>query len=699
MKYPSVIFFRYDKYSSIDNYLKDQKENLLCEIHIVNSGEELNQLFNCNNQILVTYGESEEEYYVDVNSIIANRMRKQWIHKNEITDINNFNSSVNHCYIHNVINEMEPLRPDFSLFTTCYNSYDKIVRAYNSIKLQTLKDWEWVILDDSPDDNHFVFLKELFKDDNRIRLYKRSQNSGNIGNVKNEAVSLCRGRYVIEMDHDDEILPYVLMDSKLVFEKDESIGFIYMDFVNIYESKNNFRYCDYFALGYSGYYRQKYNDNWVYVASTPNINNVTLSHIVSVPNHPRIWRRSVLLNIGNYSEFLPVSDDYELLIRTAALTNMAKIHKLGYVQYMNDNNNNFSLIRNSEINRLIVPIKKISYEKYNIVNLMKTKDAYEDEKYCHNGGQIWKRNDFTHKYCNKIINLNYVKQYCIIGLDTLYHNLNEIYELYQNNNYDFILLDNIYNSDSNELCIELDNLGLSKIKCYSLDDCTEDQLINYFMLIYKSCDDYHIFNRIEENNINSELELESNTKKITIITPSIRPENLLKIKESINFDFIDEWIIVYDGTKILTNPKLFSDDKITEYVYTGIGNSGNSQRNYALDNVKNKNTYIYFLDDDNCIHPELYDELIKNIQSNKIYTFDQIRPADVYPFKELLKGNNIRINNIDTAMFLIDYNLCKDTRWIVNRYNSDGIFIVQCYLKNKKNWIYINKVLSYYNSV
>ena len=38
--------------------------------------------------------------------------------------------------------------------------------------------------------------------------------------------------------------------------------------------------------------------------------------------------------------------------------------------------------------------------------------------------------------------------------------------------------------------------------------------------------------------------------KITIITPSYRIDNLNKIKkESINFVYVDEWIIVYDGKK------------------------------------------------------------------------------------------------------------------------------------------------------
>ena len=47
-----------------------------------------------------------------------------------------------------------------------------------------------------------------------------------------------------------------------------------------------------------------------------------------------------------------------------------------------------------------------------------------------------------------------------------------------------------------------------------------------------------------------------NPNKLTIITPSYRINNLLQIKNSINFDFVDEWIIVYDGSKISENPNL-----------------------------------------------------------------------------------------------------------------------------------------------
>jgi len=60
--------------------------------------------------------------------------------------------------------------------------------------------------------------------------------------------------------------------------------------------------------------------------------------------------------------------------------------------------------------------------------------------------------------------------------------------------------------------------------------------------------------------------------KLTLITPSIRPQNLLKIRNSINFEYVHEWIIVYDGSKIKEHPNVFKDEnnpKIKEYLHTG----------------------------------------------------------------------------------------------------------------------------------
>jgi hypothetical protein len=162
---------------------------------------------------------------------------------------------------------------------------------------------------------------------------------------------------------------------------------------------------------------------------------------------------------------------------------------------MNDNNNNFSLIRNGEINR-IGPnyISPMFYEKFKINERMKELDAHEDEKYIHMNSKIWKRDDtmYEHKYCNKIVNLDYDKQYCIVGLDSLILNKTKITSLYEDPRNDFLILDN--KCDLGHLQYMLDIYGFSRFKCYTLIDETPEILIKYFMLQYKSCENYEIIN-------------------------------------------------------------------------------------------------------------------------------------------------------------------------------------------------------------
>ena len=183
-----------------------------------------------------------------------------------------------------------------------------------------------------------------------------------------------------------------------------------------------------------------------------------------------------------------------------------------------------------------------------------------------------------------------------------------------------------------------------------------------------------------------------NTNKLTIITPSYRIDNLLQVKQSINFDYVDEWIIVYDGSKIIDNPNLFAnqeDNKIKEYIYKGEGISGNPQRNFALTKITNPDTLLYYLDDDNAIHPAMY-RLLNIIDNDKMYTFNQYAR---------LKGNNIEVNHIDTAMIIIPYNLCKNIKWLLDLYNADGYYITECYQNNNNKYIYVDNDLCYFNKI
>jgi glycosyltransferase involved in cell wall biosynthesis len=500
MKYPFVIVYRKDMYANIDTFLIEHSNALNCSIFITNSVENVKHLHNSNFHMVITYDASETDAKNEILTVITSNMLVRHIHINYEPNlstqmsIDQFNNFINSVYINICSLDRVKTRPTFSLFTPSYNSYAKILRVYNSLMKQTLIDWEWVVVDDSPDDAHFQFLREHFKDP-RIRFFRKSSNNGSIGNVKNETIGLCRGKYVLEMDHDDELMPYVLQESADLFDKNPTIGFIYFDCACVYENGNNQWYGDFICKGYGAYYSQKYNDKWRLIYVTPNINNITLSHLVCCPNHPRIWRRQTLLDMGNYSEYLPICDDYEIILRTAISTNIAKIHKLGYIQYMNDSNNNFSLIRNAEINR-IGPnfISKIYYDNFKINQQMKDKNAYEDEAYCYLHSKIWERdtNTYQHNYCNLIVNNDYDKQYCIIGFDSLLANLDRITELYQNPRNDFIILDN--KCSLSYLQNRIERYKFDRMKLYSLSDTPNEILINYFKLMYLSVADYEIIN-------------------------------------------------------------------------------------------------------------------------------------------------------------------------------------------------------------
>jgi len=175
---------------------------------------------------------------------------------------------------------------------------------------------------------------------------------------------------------------------------------------------------------------------------------------------------------------------------------------------------------------------------------------------------------------------------------------------------------------------------------------------------------------------------------INIITPCSRPQNLETISKSINIPREQyRWIVVFD---LLEKPENIPDNCEWYAIKDANSTSGNAQRNFALDLITYG--YIYFNDDDTTIHPDLW-ENIKNL-NNDFISFKQ-----VWPSGELrLDGKSVTLNNIDSHNFVMNYSLLENTRWILNRYDADGVFANECWLKSG-NYKYIDKVLSIYNSL
>jgi glycosyltransferase involved in cell wall biosynthesis len=59
--------------------------------------------------------------------------------------------------------EIVKTRPKFSIFTPTFETGRKIERTYQSLKEQTFDDWEWVVVDDSNNEDTWTILQEIAK--------------------------------------------------------------------------------------------------------------------------------------------------------------------------------------------------------------------------------------------------------------------------------------------------------------------------------------------------------------------------------------------------------------------------------------------------------------------------------------------------------------------------------------------------------
>lgn len=182
---------------------------------------------------------------------------------------------------------------------------------------------------------------------------------------------------------------------------------------------------------------------------------------------------------------------------------------------------------------------------------------------------------------------------------------------------------------------------------------------------------------------------------LNIITPCSRPENLLSIEKSINIPReYYRWIIVFDLEEF-PDASLIPDSCEKYLLKDKESIVGNAQRNFALDLVEKG--HIYINDDDTEIHPNLWNSI-------KDFNDDFISFAQAAVNGEIrLLGNTIQVGNIDSHNFIISVRAMGDIRWILNRYEADGIFAENVFrrVSSQDNMTvrYIPEVLSIYNSL
>lgn len=97
-------------------------------------------------------------------------------------------------------------KPLVSVIMPVYNAGDFLVEAIESILTQTVKDFEFLIIEDHSTDNSWEIIRKYQNKDRRIKAFRNKKRLGLVKSL-NFLIPKTRGQYIARMDADDISLP------------------------------------------------------------------------------------------------------------------------------------------------------------------------------------------------------------------------------------------------------------------------------------------------------------------------------------------------------------------------------------------------------------------------------------------------------------------------------------------------------------
>lgn len=217
--------------------------------------------------------------------------------------------------------------PKVSVLTPIYNTNPvHLKEMIESILNQTFKDFEFLILNDSPENKEIEkIVKQYTKKDNRVKYYVNKQNMG-ITPSRNKLLKLAKGEYIAVFDHDDISVPERLAKEVEYLDKNPNIGVV------------------------SGWIQYFGSDN--HILKTPESDLDIKIHMVKncfIAHTASMIRKSVLVdNNIEYEVFYTPAEDYRLWMRLMDVTHFHNLQEV-LVKYRWFENNTSKRLRSNTI--------------------------------------------------------------------------------------------------------------------------------------------------------------------------------------------------------------------------------------------------------------------------------------------------------------------------------------------------------------
>lgn len=194
--------------------------------------------------------------------------------------------------------------PRVCVLMSVHNARKTLAQTVDSILNQTLRDFEFLIIDDASTDASRDMLQRYAAQDNRIRLVRHDQNAG-LTQRLNEGIRLTNCELIARMDADDEALPERLK--------------VQCEFMNAHPAvalAGSFIY----AMGRS----TKYDRLITYPTSHAEI-STKLRQDNCIAHPTVIFRRDAVMAVGLYRPEFKAAQDYDLWLRLSRKYEIANI--------------------------------------------------------------------------------------------------------------------------------------------------------------------------------------------------------------------------------------------------------------------------------------------------------------------------------------------------------------------------------------
>lgn len=121
------------------------------------------------------------------------------------------------------------LKPDITVIIPCYNSGFSILRTLQSLKSQSYKNFNILIINDGSTDP--VTLK-ILKNISEVNIKILNQKNKGLAETRNVGILNCKTEFILPLDSDDWLASNALKEFRDFLKKNNHYSYVYSNIIN-----------------------------------------------------------------------------------------------------------------------------------------------------------------------------------------------------------------------------------------------------------------------------------------------------------------------------------------------------------------------------------------------------------------------------------------------------------------------------------